>query len=107
LSGNSDNYDGHLIYKRHQKSDSTAHANGAQYNAFKLIDAWNVSNKIQIISGAEMIFEKTFSHNQFGDKADERNASNWNLFAQGEFKTGIGLDALVGARYTRHSQFGG
>jgi outer membrane receptor for ferrienterochelin and colicins len=104
LSGNSDNYDGHLIKKL---ENSTEHANGSQYNAFKLIDAWNIADKIQLISGAEMIFEKTFSYNQFGDDADEKNASNWNLFAQGEWKTGTGLDVLAGLRYTRHSQFGG
>ncbi|MDR1681875.1 MAG: TonB-dependent receptor [Candidatus Symbiothrix sp.] len=104
LSGHSDNYDGHLIFKL--KNDSTGRANGSHYNTFKLIDAWDVTDKIQILSGAEMNFEKTFSYNQFGVNPDERNASNWNLFAQGEWKTGIGLEVLAGARYTRHSQFG-
>ncbi|GHT13612.1 TonB-dependent receptor [Bacteroidia bacterium] len=105
FSGNNDKYEGHLIYKL--RNDSSTYANGSQYTVFRLTDAWNITENIQFVSGAEMNLENTFSYNQFGFDPEERNASNWNLFTQGEFKTESGLDALVGVRYTRHSQFGG
>jgi outer membrane receptor for ferrienterochelin and colicins len=105
LSGNTDNYDGNQIYK--QRNDSSAYVNGTQYSTFRLVDAWDVNDKIQVVSGAEVNLENTYSYNQFGFDPEERDASNWNLFAQGEFKSETGLEALVGARYTNHSQFGG
>jgi len=109
FSGSSDKYDGNLVYKRR---DSTEHANSSQYTAFRLLDEWNVTEKIQIVSGAELNLENTFSYNQFtynplNSEPGEKDASNRNLFTQGEFKTESGLEALVGARYTNHSQFGG
>jgi outer membrane receptor for ferrienterochelin and colicins len=109
LSGNSDNYQGHLIYKLSKldklKSDSTVYANGSQYNSFKLIDAWNVTNNIQLVGGTELNLENVFSYNQF-DTQSRKRASNGNLFVQGEIKTNSGWEALLGARYIYHSQFG-
>jgi outer membrane receptor for ferrienterochelin and colicins len=105
FTANSDKYEGHQIYKL--RNDSSAYVNGSQYAVFRLTDAWNITENIQFVSGAEMNLENTFSYNQFGFDPEERNASNWNLFTQGEFKTESGLDALVGVRYTQHSQFGG
>ncbi|GHT21010.1 TonB-dependent receptor [Bacteroidia bacterium] len=104
FSGNSDKYEGHLIYKL--RNDSSAYVNGSQYSTFRLVDAWDATENIQLVSGAEVNLEKTFSYNQFGNDPTEQNASNWNLFTQGEFKTETGLEALVGIRYTNHSQFG-
>lgn len=104
LSGNTDKYDGNQIFK--QRNDSSVHANGSQYSTIRLVDAWDASDKIQVVSGAEINMENTFSYNQFGFDPEERDASNWNLFTQGEFKTDNGLEALIGARYTNHSQFG-
>ncbi|MDR2120921.1 MAG: TonB-dependent receptor [Tannerella sp.] len=105
LSGNSDNYGGHQVYK--MRRDSSVYVNGSRYTAFRLIDAWDVTDKIQLVSGAEMNLEHTFSYNQFGFDPAKRRASNANVFAQGEFRTDNGLEALAGARYTHHSQFGG
>ncbi|GHV57905.1 TonB-dependent receptor [Bacteroidia bacterium] len=104
LSGHSDNYEGKLVYKL--RNDSTVRANASQYSSFRLTDVWNATDKIQIVGGTEVNLENVFSYNQF-DTQDKKQASNWNLFAQGEFKTETGLDALIGARYVRHSQFGG
>lgn len=104
FSGNNDKYEGHLIYK--MRDDSSAYVNGSQYSTFRLVDAWDVTKNIQLVSGAEVNLEKTFSYNQFGFDPAEQNASNWNLFTQGEIKTETGLEALVGVRYTNHSQFG-
>jgi outer membrane receptor for ferrienterochelin and colicins len=103
FSGNTDKYEGHLTYKF--RNNSSVYANGSQYSTLRLVDAWDVTKLIQFITGTEVNLEKTFSYNQFGNPA-ERNASNWNLFTQGEFKTESGLEALVGVRYTNHSQFG-
>jgi outer membrane receptor for ferrienterochelin and colicins len=105
LTGSSDQYDGNQIYKL--RNDSSVYMNGSRYSTFRLVDAWNVSEKIEVVGGAEVNLENTFSYNQFGYDPGEENASNRNLFAQGEFKTESGLEALVGARYTQHSQFGG
>lgn len=105
LSGSSDNYKGNQVYKR--VNDSTAYVNGSGYSSFRLLDVWNATQNIQLVSGAEVNMESTFSENQFGDAPEDRKANNWNLFTQGEFKTETGLEALVGARYTQHSQFGG
>ncbi|MDR3340345.1 MAG: TonB-dependent receptor [Candidatus Symbiothrix sp.] len=105
FTGNRDTYDGHQIYKL--RNDSSDYVNGSKYTAFRLVDAWDVTEKIQLISGAEMNLENTFSYNQFGFDPGEKDASNWNLFSQGEFKTETGLEALIGVRYTQHSQFGG
>jgi outer membrane receptor for ferrienterochelin and colicins len=104
LSGNSDNYDGKLVYKL--RNDSTVRANASQYTSFRLTDAWSATDKIQLVGGAEVNLENVFSYNQF-DMQNKKYASNWNLFAQSEFKTEAGLEALLGARYIRHSQFGG
>ncbi|MDR0547470.1 MAG: TonB-dependent receptor [Dysgonamonadaceae bacterium] len=104
LSGNSDNYEGKMVYKL--RSDSTVRANASQYSSFRLTDVWNATDKIQVAGGMETNFENVFSYNQF-DTQDKKQASNWNLFAQGEFKTETGLGALLGARYIRHSRFGG
>jgi outer membrane receptor for ferrienterochelin and colicins len=104
LSSNSDRYDGHLIFKL--RNDSSTRANGSQYSTFRLLDAWNVTEKLQVVSGAELNLESTFSYNQFGFDPGNKDASNWNLFTQADFKTETGLEALVGARYTNHSQFG-
>jgi outer membrane receptor for ferrienterochelin and colicins len=104
LSGHSDNYEGKLVYKL--RNDSTVRANASQYSSFKLTDVWQAADRIEIVGGAEVNLENVFSYNQF-DTQDKKHASNWNLFAQGEFKTEMGLDALLGARYVCHSQFGG
>ncbi len=104
-SGNSDNYKGNRVYK--QANDSTVYENGSRYSTFRLLDVWDANKNIQLVSGAELNLESTFSENQFGNTPEDRDANNWNLFTQGEFKTDNGLEALVGARYTNHSQFGG
>ncbi|MDR1810651.1 MAG: TonB-dependent receptor [Prevotella sp.] len=104
LSGNSDNYDGKLVYKL--RNDSTVRANSAQYTSFRLTDAWKVTGNIQLVGGSEVNLENVFSYNQFNAQ-EKKYASNWNLFAQGEFKTETGLEALLGMRYIHHSQFGG
>jgi outer membrane receptor for ferrienterochelin and colicins len=102
-SANSDSYDGSLVYKL--RNDSSVRANACRYTSLRITDAWNVSEKIQVISGAELNLENVFSQNQFATP-DKRHASNWNLFAQGEYKTAIGLEVLAGGRYVQHSQFG-
>ena len=105
FSGNTDIYRGHQVYKL--MGDSTTYANGSGISAFRLLDAWDVTEKLQIVSGAELNLEDCYSENQFGESAGSRDAYNGNLFAQGDFKTNIGLEALLGARYTHHSEFGG
>jgi outer membrane receptor for ferrienterochelin and colicins len=105
FSGNSDKYKGNQVYKL--INDSTVYANGSQYTTFRLLDVWDANKNIQIVSGTELNLESTFSENQFGNTPEARDANNWNLFGQGEFKTETGLEALVGARYTHHSEFGG
>jgi outer membrane receptor for ferrienterochelin and colicins len=104
LSGHSDNYEGKMVYKL--RNDSAVRANASQYSSFRLTDVWNVNDRIQIVGGAEVNLENVFSYNQF-DTQGKKYASNRNLFAQGEWKTGTGLEALLGARYISHSQFGG
>jgi outer membrane receptor for ferrienterochelin and colicins len=103
LSGNSDNYDGYQVYKR--KDDSTAYTNGSKYHSFKLVDVWDVTQNIHIVSGVELNFENVFSNNQFGTRT-RKQASNQNLFLQGEIKFNSQWEALLGARYIYHSQFG-
>ncbi len=105
FSGNTDIYRGHQVYKL--VGDSSVYANGSGVSAFRLLDVWDITKKIQLVSGAEWNLEDCYSENQFGETGGDRDANNWNLFAQGEFKTNIGLEALIGARYTNHSQFGG
>lgn len=105
LSGNTDRYKGYTIYKL--VNDSSVYANGSGYTTFRLLDVWDANKKIQLVSGAELNLEDTYSENQFGDIPEKRHAENFNLFTQGEFKTETGLEALVGVRYTLHSQFGG
>jgi outer membrane receptor for ferrienterochelin and colicins len=83
------------------------YVNGSQYATFRLLDVWDANKNIQLVSGTELNLESTFSENQFGNTPEERDANNWNLFSQGEFKTETGLEALAGARYTHHSEFGG
>ncbi|MDR0537580.1 MAG: TonB-dependent receptor [Tannerellaceae bacterium] len=104
LSGNSDNYDGSQVYKL--RNDSTVRANASQYSSFRLTDAWNATGNFQLVGGTELNLENVFSYNQF-DSQDKKYASNWNLFAQGDLKAENGLEALLGARYINHSQFGG
>jgi outer membrane receptor for ferrienterochelin and colicins len=105
LSGHDDHYNGKLVYKL--LNDSSVRANAAQYTSLRLTDAWNVNDKIQVVGGAEVNLENVFSYNQFDSHSQgKKYASNWNLFAQGEFKTETGLEALLGVRYIRHSQFG-
>ncbi|MDR1526434.1 MAG: TonB-dependent receptor [Dysgonamonadaceae bacterium] len=104
LSGHSDNYQGHLTYKL--TNDPRLYANGAQYNSFKLMDAWNARPSIQLVGGVELNLENVFSYNQF-DSQERKYASNYNGFVQGECKITQGWEALLGARYTHHSQFGG
>lgn len=103
LSGHSDNYNGKIdsLYNRR-----IIRANASQYNSFRLTDVWNVTDKIHVVGGTEANFENVFSYNQF-DSQNKKYAYNWNLFAQGELKTETGLEALLGARYIRHSKFGG
>jgi outer membrane receptor for ferrienterochelin and colicins len=103
LSGNSDNYDGYQVYKR--KEDSTVYSNASKYHSLKLIDVWDVTQNIHIVSGVELNFEHVFSHNQFTARG-WRQASNQNLFLQGEIKFNSEWEALLGARYIYHSQFG-
>lgn len=105
LSGSSDHYRGDLEYR--EADQPSEYANSSGYSAFRLIDVWDATKNIQLVSGAELNLESSYSINQFGIEPDERTANNWNLFAQGEFKTETGLEALVGMRYTQHSQFGG
>lgn len=105
FSGNTDIYRGHQVYKL--VGDSTVYANGSGYTAFRLLDVWDITKNIQVVSGAELNLEDCYSENQFGESGGDRDANNWNLFAQGEYKTKIDLDVLLGARYTNHSQFGG
>jgi outer membrane receptor for ferrienterochelin and colicins len=105
FSSNTDIYRGHQVYKL--VNDSTVYANGSGVSAFRLLDVWDMTERIQLVSGAELNLEDCYSENQFGDAGGERDAHNRNLFVQGEYKTDIGLEALVGARYTNHSQFGG
>ncbi|MDR1114915.1 MAG: TonB-dependent receptor [Tannerella sp.] len=105
FSGNSDTYRGNQVYKR--ANDSTVYANGSQYATFRLLDVWDANRNIQLVSGAELNREKTYSENQFGNIPKECEANNRNLFSQGEFKTETGLEALAGVRYTHHSEFGG
>ena len=102
---NTDIYRGHEVYKL--IGDSSVYANGSSVSAFRLLDVWNVMDELQLVSGAEYNLENCYSHNQFGDVGGDRDANNWNLFAQGEYKMNFGLDVLVGARYTNHSLFGG
>ena len=105
FSGNSDNYRGDVVYK---KSDRPIeYSNGSGYSTFRLLDVWDATKKVQLVSGTELNLEDTYSLNQFGDEPTERDARNWNIFSQGEFKTEMGLEALVGFRYTNHSEFGG
>jgi outer membrane receptor for ferrienterochelin and colicins len=105
LSLNSDAYKGDQVYKlRH---DSTVFVNSSRYTSLRLVDSWDVTELIQLVSGGEINWEETFSYNQFGFDPGWKDASNANLFAQAEFKTESGLEALAGARYTHHSQFGG
>jgi outer membrane receptor for ferrienterochelin and colicins len=103
LSAHNDNYEGNLAYQF--RPDLNDRANASQYTSFRLIDAWTINPQLQIVGGAEVNLEDVFSHNQFATQ-DKRYASNYNLFAQGEWKTPIGVEALVGIRYIRHSQFG-
>ncbi|MDR1406478.1 MAG: TonB-dependent receptor [Tannerella sp.] len=105
LSAHSDSYDGRQTFK--MRGDSSERVNGSRYTTFRLVDAWDASAYLQIVGGFEMNLEQTFSYNQFGLEPADRHASNGNLFAQGEFKSDHGLEALAGVRYTRHSQFGG
>jgi outer membrane receptor for ferrienterochelin and colicins len=105
LTANSDIYDGHQIYKL--RNDSSVYVNGSMYTTVRLVDAWDITRKIQLVSGTEFNIENTFSYNQFGETPVRKEAFNGNLFAQAEFRSEIGLDALVGVRYTQHSQFGG
>jgi outer membrane receptor for ferrienterochelin and colicins len=105
LSLNSDDYKGNQVYKL--RNDSAVFVNSSRYTSLRLVDSWDVSELIQVVSGGEMNWEETFSYNQFGFDPDWKNAWNANLFSQAEFKTESGLEALVGARYTHHSQFGG
>jgi outer membrane receptor for ferrienterochelin and colicins len=105
LSLNSDSYDGRQVYKF--RNDSSVHANSSGYTSLRLTDSWDVTGYLQVVSGAEVNWEETFSYNQFGFDPAWKNASNSNLFTQAEYKTESGLEALVGARYTHHSQFGG
>lgn len=104
FTANNDKYGGNQIYKL--RNDSSVHMNSSRYTAYRLMDVWDINDKIQLVSGAELNQEKTFSYDQFGENPEDRDAHNWNLFAQGEFKTKIGLEALAGVRYTNHSQFG-
>ena len=104
FSGNTDIYRGHRVYKL--IGDSTVYANGSAYTALRLLDVWDIKKNIQVVSGAELNLENSYSENQFGESGRDRDAHNWNLFAQGEYKSEIGFDALLGARYTNHSQFG-
>jgi outer membrane receptor for ferrienterochelin and colicins len=105
FSGNTDIYRGHLVYKL--MNDSTVYANGSSISSYRLLDVWDITDKIQVVSGTELNFEDCFSENQFGENARTRYSNNLNIFSQGEFKTEAGLEALVGARYTYHSEFGG
>ena len=104
FSGNTDIYRGHQVYKL--VGDSSVYTNGSGYTAFRLLDVWDATKDLQIVSGAELNLEDCYSENQFGESGRDRDANNWNIFAQGEYKTKIGLDALLGARYTNHSEFG-
>lgn len=101
---NNDKYDGNQLYKL--RNDSAVHMNSSRYTTYRLFDVWDANEKLQLVSGMEWNQEKVFSNNQFGETAESRDAHNLNLFAQGEFKTETGLEALIGARYTYHSQFG-
>jgi len=103
LSGNSDNYDGYQVYKL--RDDSTVYSNGSKYHSIKLIDTWNVTQKIQITSGMELNLEQVFSHNQLGTQK-RKQAANQNLFFQGEIQFNSEWNALLGIRYIYHSQFG-
>lgn len=105
LSGNTDNYKGYIVYKL--LDDPKDYANGSANTTFRLLDVWDATGKIQVVSGVEVNLEETYSADQFGEIPGDRDANNWNLFTQGEFKTETGLEALLGARYTRHSDFGG
>ncbi|MDR1938297.1 MAG: TonB-dependent receptor [Tannerellaceae bacterium] len=105
LSLNSDEYKGDQVYKL--RNDSTVFVNSSRYTSLRLVDSWDATELIQVVGGGEVNWEETFSYNQFGFDPGWKNASNANLFSQAEFKTESGLEALAGARYTHHSQFGG
>lgn len=104
FSGNHDSYEGNTVYKR--MADSTEFNNDSKNTTLRLVDIWSVNDKIQWVNGAEYNYESTFSYNQFGDPGSE-NARSGDFFSQGEFKTETGLEAVIGLRYTHHSEFGG
>jgi outer membrane receptor for ferrienterochelin and colicins len=104
VSGYSDSYAGKLVYKL--RGDSSVRSNESQYNSFRLTDVWTAGEKIQVVGGIEANFENVFSYNQFATQR-KRYASNWNLFAQAEYRSGRGWEMLAGGRYVQHSQFGG
>ncbi len=104
LTGSMDKYTGDIIYTI--SNDPKQRANKSENTTFRLLDVWDINKNIQLVSGSEFNYETAFSYNQFGDKPADKDANNFNLFTQGELKTDTGLEALVGVRYTYHSEFG-
>ena len=104
LTGHSDIYKGYKILEK--KDNQKELTSDYLYNSFRLTDAFTLSEKIQIIGGAEYNYEKMFSENLFGNIPDDESSNNVNLFAQGDFKIIKDLQGVIGARYTDHSGFG-
>ncbi len=101
----SDKYASFIIY---DKLDSIAKHSDYSYKTFTLTDVYNISDKLEIISGAEVNMENIFSTTLFGteDKDKNKKSQDFNLFLQADWRLLKKLELIGGMRYTNHSAFG-
>lgn len=104
LAAHSDIYKGYKILEK--KNDAKERSIDYTYSSYRLTDVYTLSEKVQIVGGAEFNYEKMFSENLFGNIPADESSHNLNFFAQGDFKIISSLQGVLGVRFTDHSGFG-
>ncbi len=104
LSVNSDNYYDYSVLERHGGRKRRDNRGGGL--AVRMVDNFRVSERMEIVGGAEFNREEVFASTTLGPEPVTHATHDGALFAQTSWKPVAKAEIVAGVRYTRSSQFG-
>ncbi len=100
------NYSKFFNYSVLEKDDDRKRENTTiSYMSARFVDTYMKTEKWELVGGAEMNRQESFSRNLFGDTPTTKSINDFNLFGQFQYEIFDNFDAVLGARYIYNSQF--
>ncbi|QGY47601.1 TonB-dependent receptor [Maribellus comscasis] len=105
FKGNADIYNAFTVYEK--KDDEKGKDSDYRYTTLLFTDAYQPNEKLEIVGGAEINFEKIYSLNLFGEgEGEDEHAHDLNAFAQVDYLISKNFEVVAGVRNTYHSNYG-